>query len=44
MSHDPTPPRDPFLDNHYFRNPQHPEEGRSWGQRRKTSRIRIYRN
>jgi hypothetical protein len=44
MSHDPTPPRDPFLGNHYVRNPQHAEEGRSWGQRRKPSRIRIYRN
>lgn len=26
MSHDPTPPRDPFLGNHYVRNPQHAEE------------------
>jgi hypothetical protein len=28
MSHDPTPPRDPFLGNHYIRNPQHAEEVR----------------
>jgi hypothetical protein len=26
MSHDPTPPRDPFLSNHYVRNPQHAKE------------------
>ena len=26
MSHDPTRPRDPFLGNHYIRNPQHAEE------------------
>ena len=26
MSPDPTPPRDPFLGNHYIRNPQHAEE------------------
>ena len=26
MSHEPTPPRDPFLGNHYVRNPQHAEE------------------
>ena len=26
MSHDTTPPRDPFLGNHYVRNPQHAEE------------------
>ena len=26
MSLDPTPPRDPFLGNHYVRNPQHAEE------------------
>ena len=29
MSHESTPPRDPFLGNHYVRNPQHAEEGRS---------------
>ena len=28
MSHDPNPPRDPFLGNHYIRNPQHAEEVR----------------
>jgi hypothetical protein len=28
MSHEPTPPRDPFLGNHYIRNPQHAEEVR----------------
>ena len=28
MSHDPTPPRDPFLSIHYIRNPQHAEEVR----------------
>jgi hypothetical protein len=28
MSQDPTQPRDPFLGNHYIRNPQHPEEVR----------------
>lgn len=28
MSHDPTPPRVPFLGNHYIRNPQHAEEVR----------------
>jgi hypothetical protein len=26
MSHDPTPPREAFLGNHYIRNPQHAEE------------------
>jgi hypothetical protein len=26
MSHDPTPPGDPFLGNLYIRNPQHAEE------------------
>ena len=26
MSHGPTRPRDPFLGNHYVRNPQHAEE------------------
>lgn len=26
MSHDPTPPRDPLIGNHYVRNPQHAEE------------------
>ena len=26
MRHDPTPPRDPFLGNHFVRNPQHAEE------------------
>ena len=31
MSHDPTPPRDPFLGNHYIRNPQHAEEVRRLG-------------
>ena len=28
MSHDPNPPRDPFLGIHYIRNPQHAEEVR----------------
>jgi hypothetical protein len=28
MSHEPTPPRDPFLGNHYIRNPQHAKEVR----------------
>ncbi len=28
MSHDPTPPWDPFLGNHYIRNAQHAEEVR----------------
>ena len=28
MTTDPTPPRDPFLGNHYIRNPQHAEEVR----------------
>lgn len=28
MSQDPTTPRDPFLGNHYIRNPQHAEEVR----------------
>ncbi len=28
MSHDPTQPRDPFLGNHYIRNPQHADEVR----------------
>ena len=28
MSHDPTPPGDPFLGNHYIRNQQHAEEVR----------------
>ena len=31
MSHDPNPPRDPFLGNHYIRNPQHAEEVRRLG-------------
>ena len=31
MSHDLTPPRDPFLGNHYVRNPQHAEEIRRLG-------------
>ena len=31
MSPDPTPPRDPFLGNHYIRNPQHAEEVRRLG-------------
>jgi len=28
MSHAPTPSRDPFLGNHYIRNPQHADEVR----------------
>ena len=31
MSHDHTPHRDPFLGNHYIRNPQHAEEIRRLG-------------
>jgi len=41
MSHDPTPPGDPFLGNHYIRNPQHAEEVRRLGIGR-TLELSLY--
>ena len=41
MNHDPTPPRDPFLGNHYIRNPQHAEEVRRLGIGR-TLELSLY--
>lgn len=41
MSQDPTQPRDPFLGNHYIRNPQHAEEIRRLGIGR-TMELSLY--